>query len=56
VAPGDNIIFLAGKHYREFLVGPLRALGCSVETPMARMRIGEQLGWLTHECGGPSGR
>lgn len=44
--PGDRVIVLAGMKYRENLVGPLRDLGCSVEVPMAGMRIGEQMHWL----------
>ncbi len=47
VVPGDHVVFLAGKKYREFLVQPLRSLGCYVEIPMEGLRIGEQLNWLS---------
>ncbi len=43
---GDEIVILAGKSYREHLVGPIREMGCSVHVPMEGLRIGEQLRWL----------
>ncbi|WP_018478144.1 DUF6884 domain-containing protein [Pontibacter roseus] len=43
----DNIVFLAGKRYREFLVRRLNELGYNVETPLANMGIGKQLSWLS---------
>jgi cytoplasmic iron level regulating protein YaaA (DUF328/UPF0246 family) len=43
---GDKIVILAGQKYREFLVEPLRSVGCQVEIPMEGLRIGEQLSWL----------
>jgi cytoplasmic iron level regulating protein YaaA (DUF328/UPF0246 family) len=42
----DKIVFLAGKKYREHLTPRLQAQGYLVETPMAGLGIGEQLGWL----------
>ena len=44
--PGDNVVFLAGQKYREFLEPALLALGCDIHVPMHGMRIGEQLSWL----------
>jgi len=41
--PGDQVMILAGKKYRENLVNPIQQMGCSVEIPMERLRIGEQL-------------
>jgi hypothetical protein len=46
---GDQVIFLAGKRYREFLIDPLLEYGCNVEIPMEGMRIGEQLQWLNQQ-------
>jgi hypothetical protein len=46
VKPGDRIVMLAGKRYREHFVGPLQAHGCPVEIPMAGLGIGKQLQWL----------
>ena len=45
---GDQVVFLAGMKYREFLVDPLYARGCQVEIPMEGLRIGEQLSWLSN--------
>jgi hypothetical protein len=44
--PGDRVVILAGKKYRENLIAPIEQLGCSVEVPMEGLRIGEQLRWL----------
>lgn len=44
--PGDQVILLAGQRYREFLLEPLRILGCDVKIPMRGLRIGEQMSWL----------
>lgn len=44
--PGDQVIILAGVQYREHLIEPIRGMGCSIEIPMAGLRIGEQLRWL----------
>jgi len=41
--PADCIIVLAGRNYREFLMGWLRGRARCVETPLARFGIGEQL-------------
>ncbi len=49
VAPGDTVLFLAGAKYREGLMPPLRARDVEVVVPMAGMRIGEQLAWLTRQ-------
>jgi cytoplasmic iron level regulating protein YaaA (DUF328/UPF0246 family) len=53
VGAGDHIVLLAGRRYREFLIEPLLALGCSVDVPMAGMRRGEQLRWLARELTRP---
>ena len=44
--PGDRVIILAGKDYREYLLAGIRAMGCVVEIPMEGLRIGQQLSWL----------
>jgi hypothetical protein len=46
VKPGDRIVILAGKDYREHLVEPLQAFGCRVEIPMEGLRFGNQKSWL----------
>ena len=47
--PGDRVILLAGVDYRANLVATIRAMGCTVEVPMERLRIGEQRQWLNQE-------
>jgi len=44
--PGQEVIILAGKPYREFLVPFLERQGFGVTVPLFGMRIGEQLQWL----------
>jgi hypothetical protein len=45
--PGlSNVVFLAGKRYREFLTRYLLNRSIDVSVPMEGLRIGEQLGWL----------
>jgi hypothetical protein len=46
VGPGDRIVILAGRYYREFLEPWLRADGFHVEVPLAGLGIGEQKRWL----------
>lgn len=48
---GDRVVFLAGASYREFLIPPIRSLGCEISIPMERLRIGEQMQWLNHHLG-----
>lgn len=50
--PGDQVILLAGQRYREFLLEPIRILGCEVKIPMRGMRIGEQKSWLKKQLEG----
>lgn len=45
-SPGDHLVFLAGSHYREFLIPALSKAGYTTEVPLANMGIGEQLRWL----------
>ena len=47
VADVPRVVMLAGARYREFLVGPLQQRGIAVEVPMAHLRRGEQLAWLS---------
>lgn len=47
--PGDRVVVLAGKRYRENLVEPMREMGCSVEIPMEGLRQGEQKSWLKRQ-------
>lgn len=42
-----RIVIFAGQRYREFLVPALHSDGYEVDVPMANLRIGEQLAWLT---------
>jgi hypothetical protein len=49
--PSDTVIILAGMKYRQYLVDPLKNLGCTVKIPMSGMRIGEQLQWLNQQIG-----
>jgi hypothetical protein len=42
----DHVIIFAPKTYREYLMDPIRQLGCTVEVPMAHFTIGKQLHWL----------
>lgn len=44
--PDDQIIFLAGHPYREFLVPMLKVRGHPVAAPMAHLGIGKQIAWL----------
>ena len=46
VRPHDRIVILAGKRYREFIVDQLTKTCASVEVPMAKLAIGQQLQWL----------
>lgn len=42
----SQVVFLAGKRYREFLARHLADRGVKVSVPMEGLRIGEQLRWL----------
>lgn len=46
IAPESQIVILAGKPYREFLIPYLRRMARRVEVPMEGLRIGEQVSWL----------
>ena len=46
VKPGDRVILLAGKYYREFLEEPLKQKGVSIEVPTRHLTTGKQLEWL----------
>lgn len=46
VNPGDEIIFLAGKRYREYLIPSLERIGCRITIPMEGLTFGKQLSWL----------
>jgi cytoplasmic iron level regulating protein YaaA (DUF328/UPF0246 family) len=45
----DELIILAGKRYREFLVPQLEAAGFTIHIPMEGLKIGQQLQWLSSE-------
>lgn len=47
----SQVVFLAGKRYREFLDDYLRNRKVDVSIPMEGLRIGEQLRWLTRHTG-----
>jgi len=46
LSPDDEVILLAGRRYREYLVGPLREQVQTVFIPMEGLGIGEQLQYL----------
>ncbi len=46
LAPGDDVWFFAGKHYREFLMRGLHNEGMSFYAPLEGMGIGQQKQWL----------
>ena len=46
VAPGDELVFLAGTRYREGLIPTLLSWGCKVSIPMEGLSFGRQLSWL----------
>jgi hypothetical protein len=50
--PGDHVVILAGQAYRSDLVGPIREMECTVETPMQGLGIGQQLRWLNQRLEG----
>ena len=50
--PGDCVVFLAGKKYRENLVTRIREMNCSIEVPMEGLGIGRQLRWLNQHLEG----
>jgi len=52
VTSGEKVILLAGKRYREFLIGPLRRRDVQVIIPMKGLGLGEQLRWLNTQNGG----
>lgn len=43
----QRVVMFAGARYREFLIEPLERRGITVEVPMANLRRGEQLAWLS---------
>jgi hypothetical protein len=47
VADVKRVVMFAGHRYREFLVEPLEQRGIKVEVPMAHLKRGEQLRWLS---------
>lgn len=42
-----RVVFFAGYRYREFLMEPLLRHGIDADVPMANLRQGEQLAWLS---------
>lgn len=42
-----RVVMFASDRYREFLIEPLKRHGITVEVPMAHLRRGEQLSWLS---------
>jgi hypothetical protein len=47
IADVKRVVLFAGRRYREFLVEPLAQRGIKVEAPLAHLKIGEQLHWLS---------
>lgn len=53
--PGcSRVVVLAGRRYRERLVGLMRESGYAVEVPMEGMGIGQQEAWLAAQVGTPA--
>jgi hypothetical protein len=50
-----QVVFLAGKRYREFVARHLTGRGVAVSVPMDGLRIGEQLSWLGKHSPQPTG-
>jgi hypothetical protein len=48
LSPDDEVLLLAGRRYREHLVGPLRQRVQTVSIPMEGLGIGEQLRYLNN--------
>ncbi len=48
VSKKDEIVFLAGENYREFLEKKIRERGNKTACPLYRMSIGEQLQWYSY--------
>jgi len=46
---GDEVLILAGRRYREYLIGPLRRRVESIQIPMEGLDIGEQLQFLNEQ-------
>jgi cytoplasmic iron level regulating protein YaaA (DUF328/UPF0246 family) len=46
LSPDDEVVILAGRRYREYLIGPLKEHVASVSIPMEGLGIGEQLQFL----------
>jgi hypothetical protein len=44
-----RVVIFAGREYRDFLIAPLESAGVTVEVPMAHLRQGEQLAWLSEQ-------
>ncbi len=46
ISTEDNLSFLAGQDYRNFLVPLLQHDGFTVNIPVEELQIGEQKSWL----------
>jgi len=46
VQAGSNVVFLAGREYRESLMPKMLASGIAVSVPMEGLQFGRQLRWL----------
>ena len=49
-APPAEITMLAGKHYRRYLVEPLREMGYAVHVPLRGLGYGQQVARLKGQC------
>lgn len=48
----EEVVFLAGQRYREFLQPALIQRGIRISVPMSGLKIGEQLSWLGAQVNG----
>ena len=49
VSESDRVVLLAGKTYRQFLIGDLIKICGAVETPLMALPIGKQLQWFKNK-------
>lgn len=54
ITAGDDIVFLAGKRYRQFLEVALKERGVRVRVPLEHLRRGEQVRWLQDHGSAPN--
>lgn len=56
ISVGDEVTFIAGQRYREFLLPLLENAECNISVPLAGLSIGRQLQWLNAKLSTTSDR